>query len=270
MHYSQCHVVLSNGKVHSLVFAGQFDGDVILLHSTKGALSMRSSCPAHDSRVTSLVGAYDLLTTTSTSNKSIVTESALISYGKISDRLHVWAIQIQEERFTVSLQLLMVVKLTVQPCFIALMNNTVCLVLDDGQVLMFKSQSKKRQISTHVENLAGINLMKDQPEDRHAKEVTSLNACPYLQIFVTSSKDGFIKVWSSENQLMSEINFGVPVSSVGFANNQGDLLVGLQQHISITPAENYLPDYYAEISRSCTNWDYKEQPIPFDPNLEFW
>ena len=115
-----------------------------------------------------------------------------------------------------------------------------------------------------------LKVLESQVEELHAKEITFLSACPYLKIFVSSSKDGVIKVWSFDNQLLSDIDFGTCVSSVGFANNRGDLLVGVHIEISIIRAEDYLPEGYREASTKCPFWDHKERPIQFDPHLEFW
>lgn len=254
-----------------MIFGGQFDGDIVLLHSMQSIFSMPLPCPAHDSRVTKLVGASNVLTNTYTSEGSLIVQSGLISYGKISDRLHIWAIQINEAQFTVSLHLLLVVRMTARPRFISFIHSTVCMALEDNQIVMFRTQSDDRtSFSVQVENIASVQLLEHQEEDEHTNNVTSLTACPCLKIFVSSSKDGTIKVWNTENQLMSDINFGVPLSSVGFANAKGDLLVGLQLQISIIHAVDYLPKQYWDISNNSTQWDYKERPISFDPHLEFW
>ncbi len=125
-------------------------------------------------------------------------------------------------------------------------------------------------LGSQVESISNIKVLEPQEEEQHTKEVTSLSACPYLRLFVTSSKDGTIKVWSLKNQLVSDIDFGGTISSVGFANHRGDLLVGVQIALSIIRAEDYLPDHYREIATKCPYWDHKERPIQFDPHLEFW
>ena len=123
---------------------------------------------------------------------------------------------------------------------------------------------------SQVESISTVEVLEHQEEEQHTKEVTSLSACPYLSIFVTSSKDGTIKVWNFDNQLVSDIDFGGTVSCVAFANNRGDLLVGVQIEVSIIRAEDYLPDHYRKKATKCPYWDHKERPIQFDPHLEFW
>lgn len=269
----QCNVVLSDGKIHSLIFGGQFDGDIALLHSTQSIFTMPLPCPAHDSRVTMLVGASDLVTNMPASSASgkVVTQSALISYGKISDRLHVWGVQLDEEQFTLGLQLLLVVKMTTRPHHISLISSTACLAMENSQIIMFRTPFGSVKIHPmDIVSIGSIMLEEHMEEEDHTHDITSLNACPYLQLFVSSSKDGTIKVWSFDNQLVTEINFGVPLSAVGFANTQGDLLVALQLQISIVRAVDYLPPQYCELSTSCPHWDHKERPVAFDPQLEFW
>lgn len=268
----QCNVSLSNGKVYSLIFGGQLDGDIALIHSTRSILSMATPRSAHDCQLTMLVGASNVTPNTYTrSDGNRYMQSALVSYEQISDRLHIWAIVIDEKALTVKLEVLLTVKMTTVPRFITLSGCTVCMVLEDNQLTMFRNRTIRRQSFTpHVVNITSMELLHHQIEDGHTNMVTSLNACSYLKLFVSSSWDGSIKVWSFDNHMVSEIDFGVPLTSVGFANDQGDLLVGLQLHISIIKAVDYLPDEYYEVSKHCQHWDKRERPIAFDPHLEFW
>ena len=258
--------------MHCLIFGGQLDGDIALLHSTRGILSMVSPRSAHDSQLTMLVGASNVTPNTySRSDSSRYMQSALVSYGKISDRLHIWAVVIDEKAFTLELEVLLIVKMTTVPRYIVLSCSTVCMVLEDDQLRMFRNRTIRRQSFTpQVVNITSMELLRHQSEDGHTNTITSLNACSYLKLFVSSSVDGKIKVWSFDNQMVAEIDFGVPLSSVGFANDQGDLLVGLQLRISIVKAVDYLPDEYYEVSRNCPHFDYRERPVGFDPTSEFW
>lgn len=136
--------------------------------------------------------------------------------------------------------------------------------------LVIKIYHLEEKTILQVINISSLEQLHHESQDSHTKTVTSLNVCSYLKLFVSSSRDGTIKVWSFDNQLVSEIDFGVPLTSVGFANDQGDLLVGLQLRISIIKAVDYLPDEYYELSKNCLHWDERERTIAFDPHLEFW
>ena len=270
---SQCNVALPGGKPHSLIFGGQFDGNIVLLHSTHSIYSMPFPCPAHDSRVTMLFGATDDVTSIYTNGEGeVVAQCALVSYGRASDRLHFWGVKLIEESLTLSLHLLRVVKMTSYPRLISLMASTACLALDDHQIVMIRTQpdNRRKSLTPDIVCMNHPQVLEHQDEEDHTHTITSLNACPYLKVFVSSGKDGLIKVWNFDSQLVTELSFGVALSSVGFANSQGDLLVGLDLQISQVKAKDYLPEPYLQMSRCCTLWDYKEKPVGFDPHLEFW
>ena len=218
-----------------------------------------------------LVGASDVVPNSGTSENSFLS-SALISYGKLSDRMIIWTIAINETELSVDLQQVLVLRmLTIRPSFISLASSTVCMALEEDKIIMFQSHAHRQSLpSVPMNSLASIKLMRHQLEDSHSDVITSLNVCPYLRLFVSSSRDGLIKVWSFENCLVSEIDLGVPLASVGFANDRGDLLVGLQLRISIINVEDYLPKEYCYLSRTCPHWDGKEKPIAFNPRLKFW
>lgn len=138
-------MILSNGKTHSLVFGGQLDGDITLIHSTQSILTMLAPCPAHDSRMSMLIGATDpVVNTVVDAGGTMQTQAALISYGKISDRLHVWAVVVDEDKLTLGLHLLMIVKMVHPPFLVSLMASTVCLAVEEGKVIMFRVEEEKK------------------------------------------------------------------------------------------------------------------------------
>ncbi len=234
---------------------------------------MPSLCSAHDGCVTMMVGASEVIKNTYSKDKDSVFQSALLSYGRSDNRLHVWAIALNEESFTLSLHLLMSVKMTAHPRFIALMRSTVCVALDTNDIVMFNTPSNGRRgskILAFTESLDKMSLMHHQEEEEHNDNVTFLTVSSYLGLFASSSIDGMVKVWDTQNMLVSEMDFGEPVTSVGFANFKGDLLIGIRLHISMILAEDYLPDQYIQIVRDCPFWDLVENPLPFDPQLKFW
>jgi WD40 repeat protein len=235
-------------------------------------ISMVVPCSAHESQLTMLIGASSITPNTYTRRDgNRFMQSALVSYGKVSDRLHIWAIVINEWELTLDLEVLLIVKMTAVPRSIVLSGSTVCMAMEDNCLTMFKNRTIRRQSFTpQVVNIATMELIQHQTEDSHKDTVTSLNVCSYLKLFVSSSKDGTIKVWSFNNQMVSEIDFGEPLTSVGFANDQGDLLVGLQLRISIIKAADYLPEEYYQVSKNCPHWDERAKPVAFDPLLEFW
>ena len=121
-----------------------------------------------------------------------------------------------------------------------------------------------------------------QQEDDHDDNVLAVAVSDSLPLFVSSGRDGKVKVWDKDNQLVAEIHFGSELESVCFAGNRGDLLVGFQQQICLVKAELFLPIHYQYMEGICSGEYYvgernfanetelAEKPLPFDPNLEFW
>ncbi|XP_077995881.1 uncharacterized protein LOC144449243 [Glandiceps talaboti] len=65
----------------------------------------------------------------------------------------------------------------------------------------------------------------------HQAPVIAVDACHQLQLFVTCSSDGMIKLWDSSKTLQTEVILDTSLSTVGFLNKKGDLLVGFRNHI---------------------------------------
>lgn len=45
-------------------------------------------------------------------------------------------------------------------------------------------------------------------------------------LFVTSSRDGLVKIWNIKKDLLREIKFNEPIYSASFLNSDADLAVG--------------------------------------------
>ena len=109
-----------------------------------------------------------------------------------------WGLALNEEQLTLELCLLMIVKLTTRPRHLSLAAGTVCIAQENKRIVMFRPWSDSTVTGPFdVDYLCNIQLEDHAQEEDHAKEITSLNACPYLKLFVTSSKDETIKVGMS-------------------------------------------------------------------------
>lgn len=105
--------------------------------------------PAHDSHLTMLVGASNVTPNTYTRNDGArYMQSTLVSYGETSDRLHIWAIVVDEDALTLELEVLLVIKMAAVPRFIALSESTICMVLENNQLTMFRTRTIRRQSFT--------------------------------------------------------------------------------------------------------------------------
>ncbi|KAJ3113702.1 WD repeat-containing protein 87 [Physocladia obscura] len=115
---------------------------------------------------------------------------------------------------------------------------------------------------------------KHAADEDHLKSITSLTQLSSLKIFATSSEDGTAKIWDAEaNSIVREIQFNERVSSVGFCNPKGDLLVGLTTQIVLVRVHDYLPsEYLADLIVKPDGWldDPIESPKVFDSDLDFW
>lgn len=60
-------------------------------------------------------------------------------------------------------------------------------------------------------------------------------------IFASGAKDGLVKVWNIKKELLREIKFPEPITSVCFLNSDGDLLVGHVGKVSTVLAKDYKP-----------------------------
>ena len=223
---------------------------------------MPHPCPAHAGHVTKLASSTNHI-------PSLSSTPALVSYGS-DNMLNVWCVQVKTQ---VRLELLMTVSVKPCPAHMDLLHSTLCLALADNRTVMLNTLSKsgrETRMLAPSQSLASLPLLTHQMEDDHTDKITSLSCTSHLNLFVTSSNDGRVKIWSLENQLVTEIHFGPALTSVCFANPKGDLLVGLLQNISIVHGEDCLPAPYVKIAKSYLHQDDKEEPVPFDPGLEFW
>lgn len=67
-------------------------------------------------------------------------------------------------------------------------------------------------------------------------------------LFVTGAKDGLVKVWNIKKELIREIKFPEPITSVCFLNHNADLLVGHVGKVSTVLAKDYKPFEVLELS----------------------
>ena len=225
---------------------------------------MPHPCPAHAGHVTKLASSTNPIPPSSNS-------PALVSFGG-DNMLNVWSVHI-ETKGNICLKLQMSISMELCPTHVGLLYSTLCLALADNKIIMLNATPESRlesQTLAPTQSLANFPMLYHQTEDDHTDKVTSLSCSSHLKLFATSSKDGWVKIWSLENQLVSDIYLGPTLASVCFASPRGDLLVGFQQHIYIVQAEDCLPGVYIEIARHCLHQDRDEEPMPFDPTLEFW
>lgn len=85
--------------------------------------------------------------------------------------------------------------------------------------------------------------------DEHEDELMSIDMLESKGLFVTGGRDGLVKVWNIKKQLIREIKFPEPITSVCFFNAQGDILVGHIGKVSSVMAKDYKPFEQKELSQ---------------------
>lgn len=266
MFSSQCTISSDSGEPLSLLFAGQECGHISLLHGAR--VTMPHPSPAHAGHVIKLSSATNQIPSPSPTSSSSPLP-ALVSYGS-DERLNVWGLEI-DVHSCISLKLLATVAMDTCPAHMLILHSSLCLALNSNRVVCLAISGDSPRLSGSVQRLAKMpGLLAHQWEDDHTDTVTSLTACPFLDLFVTTSHDGRAKIWSYANQLVSELSLGPSLTAACFGTSRGDLLVGFQEHISIVCAEDFLPSEYLEAAERTKCRDYTEEPIPFDPDLRFW
>ena len=259
----------ARGQHVSMVFGGQMCGHISLLHSSGSSITAPHPHPAHAGPVIKLFGTTGI-------NEQSPKEaySFLVSYGS-DEMLNVWEVTIQHAQSECKaanvchLKLRLSMNMNMSPLHIGMIQTVLCLALSDNRVVGIKVPPDGRQAREHLP-LASADLLTHQEEDDHTDAITSLSCCGYLQLFATSSRDGRVKVWTTSNELVSEIHLGPSLMSVCFVSSNGDLLIGLHGHICRFHTHKYLPPTMMALVRECPFQDGTEDPIPFDPELKFW
>ncbi|KAI8810461.1 hypothetical protein BJ742DRAFT_800389 [Cladochytrium replicatum] len=119
----------------------------------------------------------------------------------------------------------------------------------------------------HTDNIVNVLTL----EEESSGLVTCVSNLPELHLWVTSSTDGWVKIWDESATLIRELQFGESIASVEFANCRGDLLLGLSDQIGLLRIQDYLPHYILKaISSKTFTDDEAEIPLMFDSNLDFW
>jgi WD40 repeat protein len=77
--------------------------------------------------------------------------------------------------------------------------------------------------------------------DEHEDELQSVDFLYEKGLFVTGAKDGLVKVWNIKKELVREIKFPEPITSVCFLNSKADILVGHVGKVSSVLAKDYKP-----------------------------
>ncbi|XP_077666657.1 WD repeat-containing protein 97 [Eretmochelys imbricata] len=93
-------------------------------------------------------------------------------------------------------------------------------------------------------DLLAQSCQEHSPGDDPLDEITGLCCCPTLKLFASASRDGSVKVWNAQNQLLRHLKLNTIPESLAFGNECGDLLLGVEQHLHRIHHSKYLPRLY--------------------------
>ncbi len=239
------------------------DGNVALLFSSKCSLKMPVICFAHKWSITAIAATTSLIHNNQPDNIALVTYE-----HHMEDIFHVWGLSVSESDGTITLRCYISVLLKgIYPHRFLLTDNTLAIVVEGKRLALLdipRTPQRNEQIL-----FTDYPQRNHEPEDSHKSNINSLLFFPALKMFITGSNDGVIKAWDIDNQLVADLDIGWPVSSVGFANEIGDLLISHHNVITQFSSCHYLPSEYTS-GIITTKSNFVDKPIPFNPNLKFW
>ncbi|XP_052781071.1 uncharacterized protein LOC128217749 isoform X2 [Mya arenaria] len=101
-----------------------------------------------------------------------------------------------------------------------------------GQVNLHHLEPVEDQgISKPKQEPAFESVVDEKRRPEHHAPLVALDSLASLQIFVTCSSDGAIKIWDENKVLLTEVMLEESLSAAVFLNEMGDLLVGFKNHI---------------------------------------
>ena len=198
---------------------------------------------------------------------TMLSSADLVSLGA-DNILKLWMIDVNEceNQHLITLKCVGSIHLEPLPRHFELLGSTLCLVREEKKVEMLNIEILKA--SSSIVEYRNIPILSHQAEDDHVEMITCLASSLQLGLFATCSLDGRVKLWNDGNSMVSEIDLGLPLASVTFGSDHGELVVGIQKDLYLVLPLDYLPPTYHHLVRGKV--DDIEVSRPFDSNVEFW
>ena len=190
------------------LFGGTRGGQILLLdHRNSGKQEILHQ--AHSAEITELFADTAMM--------------KLISSAK-DKQIKIWKVQLLEISDKLAapschLKHIQTISLQDMPLRMLVMHNSIVVGTTQNTLVHCKLNTDTSIILTH------------SPDDEHTDQISKLAFLPTFSLVASSSTDGTVKLWDSENVLIREIQLNEPVSSVCFANARGDLFVGLKDSV---------------------------------------
>ena len=243
--------------VDNLVFAGLNNGQIILCESL--VCFLKFPVQAHEGALTCFEECKLLPEGSGGAQASTNHATNIVVTGGKDCYFKIWMIQISSEtsRPLVELNVIIKVYLPSVPLQLCMNSDLLAVVIKTSthvglrwRLVMYKltigrRDSSKLSSTEMWRTNSGSWIIPVQinhpPNEDHTQELTSIDKCFAINIFLTAGKDGFIKIWSKDNLLIREMNFAEPIYASCFANDRGDVLVGYGTHVCSVSVINYLP-----------------------------
>ncbi|XP_075264138.1 uncharacterized protein LOC142356023 isoform X3 [Convolutriloba macropyga] len=141
------------------------------------------------------------------------------------------------------------------PTHITCLKNKILVAYQDSSIGLYASsvQTQERTRFDHVRT------------DDHTDKVISTAANVKMKLFATASEDETVRIWSDHSRLIRVLRLNAPIHSVEFANDSGDLLVGIGDHLYRIYHTRYFTKSLLYKALTVGTDDLKiETPTPYD------
>ncbi|KAI8821143.1 uncharacterized protein EV422DRAFT_595512 [Fimicolochytrium jonesii] len=143
------------------------------------------------------------------------------------------------------------------PRVIAVLGDVICAGLDDYSVQMWRFNVARKSYTP---------INPHNRSDDHTDAITSIVPIPSLSLFLTSSHDGHLKLWDTQNTLLREIQFTESINHIALASDAGDLIFSFENRLDIMRGGSYLPPAYVMQAQKVAGgrWTEAEGLVPFN------
>ncbi|XP_041374472.1 uncharacterized protein LOC121387427 [Gigantopelta aegis] len=248
-----CFDVSLKSYKDTLILAGLSNGKIVLLDART---SQFDSIKRHEKEITYLSTVDEMDTTA----LDLPSNQIYLASGSKDMRIKLWSVVVKEKeeeeveevkkrklenkkvkveiKLVVSLALLTTFECADVPSCICFSSNIMAV---SYAMSVFLNLFRMSPSKTDQQNCISYELLSHSTDSDHMDEIIDICACPTVEIFVTRSKDGVLKIWDYENYLIKELVFNHHMSGLCFCNNRGDLLIGFHIYILMVSIVDYLP-----------------------------
>ncbi|XP_071101035.1 WD repeat-containing protein 87-like [Haliotis cracherodii] len=251
------------GIMEALVFGGLRNGQICLLDARH--YHMPASTQAHHGRVTCLEACPNI----AHNALGLDRDCAYILSGGTDYLVRLWRVEDQAD--IIHLSLVQQFEFSSALTKLVLSLDVLCATFKANPRILRMYQINKCVNRHHMETPLQLVPKYHSQDYDHTAEISAIDQCPALQIFVTASSDGSVKIWDFENTLIRELGFGKPLIGVCFANCRGDILIGFENHVVSVPILNYLPlDKLELVAGLMFKDDKRESPLTYNHLAQPW